>query len=93
MRPKNVGLVLPPELAELLDPTGADVPARAREALVLHLFQQQVISSRKAAELLGISWDAFLELLSERDIPYFQQTIEEVLQDAEVSARARAARP
>lgn len=92
MSAKQVRVTLPPALAQFLDPTGADLGARVREALVLHLFQQDVISSGKAAELLGISWDAFRELHQQYGIPHFRQTIEEVLHDAESSAKARASR-
>ena len=43
----------------------------------------------RSAELLGTSKDAFLDLLGERDIPYLDQTYEEILQDARVAAAAR----
>lgn len=92
MSGKSVRVALPPELADLLAPTGAGLSEKVKEALVIHLFQQEVISSGKAAELLGISWDAFRELHQAHGIPYFRQTIEEVLQDAEVSAAARRER-
>lgn len=85
----TVAVTLPEELTKLVDPSGVKVEARVREALVLFLFEHGTISSRKGAVLLGISWDGFLELLRERKIPYFQQTIEEVLEDAEVSASVR----
>lgn len=88
----TVQVEVPAELAQLLDPTGADVAGRVREALVLQLFHQGAISSGKGAELLGMSKDDFRALLHERGIPYFQQTIAEVLQDAEVAASARADR-
>ena len=88
----NVLVAVPEDVTKLLDPEGTEVDARVREALVLYLYQRQEISSRTGAELLGISWDAFRKLLSERDIPYFQQTAEEVLHDAEVSAQVRAQR-
>jgi predicted HTH domain antitoxin len=80
---------LPPELAHLLDPTGANLGTRVRQALVLELFQEGAISSGRAAELLGISKDAFLDLLAERGIPYLHQTAEELLTDAQVAASAR----
>ncbi|MBA2449791.1 MAG: UPF0175 family protein [Chloroflexi bacterium] len=59
------------------------------ETRVLELFREGVISSGRSAELLGISKDAFLDLLGERGIPYLDQTYEEILQDARVAAAAR----
>jgi predicted HTH domain antitoxin len=76
-------------LAQLLDPSETRVGRRVEEAVVLELFQQAVISSGKAAELLGITWDEFLQLLAKRQIPYFRQSIEEIVEDARVAAAHR----
>ncbi len=92
MRGKNVMVALPPELADLLAPMDADWSEKVKDALVIHLFQQEVISSGKAAELLGISWDAFRELHQAHGIPYFRQTPEELMEDLRVSEEARKAR-
>lgn len=89
----TIQIELPDEIAQLLDPTGSNLDARVREALVLELFREGAISAGKAAELLGISQDAFRELHQRHGIPYFRQTIEEVLSDAEVLASARPDRP
>lgn len=85
-------VALPDDVANLLDPGDGAIQARVREALVLYLFEQEIISSGKGAELLAIPRHEFLDLLYKRGIPYFRQTIEEVLQDAGVSAAARAER-
>jgi len=85
----NLQVDLSADLARLVDPTGSDVAARVRETLVLALFRDGVISSGRSAELLGISKDQFLDLLGERDIPYLDQTYEEILEDARVAASAR----
>lgn len=65
----SVSVSLPVALAKLVNRTGADLDVQVQEALALHLFQQGAISSRTAATLLGISSDAFLELLAARNIP------------------------
>lgn len=85
----RVQVELPEELARWLDPSGADLAGRVLEALVLQLFQDRAISSSRAAELLRMTEDDFLELLAQHGIPYFNQTIEEVLADASVAAAAR----
>ncbi len=81
---------LPAQIVKLIDPTGTQTSARVAETLVLELFQEGRISSGKVAELLGISKDAFRGLLTERSIPYFRQTYEEVLEDAQEAASARS---
>lgn len=90
MSSRRIRVSLPAQVVQLIDPAGTNVSARVAEALVLELFVEGRISSGKAAELLGISKDTFRELLDERGIPYFQQTIEEVLEDAQVAASARS---
>ena len=83
---KPMQIPLRDELVKLLELSDGNIVTRVEEAVVLDLFQTDVISSRKAAELLGITWDDFLHMLTERQIPYFRQSIEEILQDARVTA-------
>lgn len=89
MGSRKIQVEVPAELARLLDPTGSDVAGRVREALVLQLFQQGVISSGRGAELLGLSKDAFWELLHQRGIPYLDITYEELIEDVRVAESAR----
>jgi predicted HTH domain antitoxin len=86
MHPKNVQVSLTPELAQLLDGSGAELESRVREALVLELYQEAVISSGKAAELLDISKDSFRALLRKRGIAYFRQSLDEVVRDAKTAS-------
>ena len=88
--PKNVHVSLPAELVDLLKAGEGDVNVRVQQALVLQLFQEGVISSGKAAEMLHIAKDSFRSLLTERGIPYFHQTAEEVARDAEVASSAKS---
>lgn len=81
MSVKNVQVTLPDELVQLLNKTGDDLSARVREALVLHLFQESTISGGKAAQLLGISKDAFRDLHQRHGIPYFRQTPQELVEE------------
>ncbi len=93
MSTTKVQLELPSGLTQLLDPTGSDLPGRVREALVLHLFQQGVISGGRGAELLGLSEHAFRELQQRHGIPYFRQTREELLEEIRAAYAARANDP
>jgi predicted HTH domain antitoxin len=56
------------ELAELLGPEER-LPQAFTEAVVLELFREHRISVGKAAELLGLSYREFLELLQTKNIP------------------------
>jgi predicted HTH domain antitoxin len=89
MTKKPLQVPLRDELVKLLDLSGGNIATRVEEAVVLELFQRNVISSRKAAELLGISCDNFRHMLAERQIPYFRQTIGEILHDRDVAARIK----
>jgi predicted HTH domain antitoxin len=87
---KKVEISLEAELAKILDPTGTKLNLRVQEAVVLALFQEDVISAGKAAEILRISKDSFRSLLLERRIPYIRQSLEEITRDAEVATSARS---
>lgn len=56
------------ELAELLGPED-QLPQAFTEAVVLELFREHRISAGKAAELLGLSYREFLDLLQTKNIP------------------------
>ena len=51
-------------------PPGIDADA-ARRALALGLFQEGHVSVGKAAEIAGLSYRAFLDVLKERGIPAY----------------------
>ena len=55
------------ELAELLGPED-QLPQAFTEAVVLELFREHRISAGKAAELLGLSYREFLDLLQTKNI-------------------------
>ncbi|MBM4080950.1 MAG: UPF0175 family protein [Planctomycetes bacterium] len=56
------------ELAQLLGPDER-VPEAFTEAALLELYREHRISTGKAAELLGLSYRGFLELLQRKRIP------------------------
>lgn len=70
MSTHRVEIELPQDLMAVLNVPEADLSRRAREWVILELFQEGEISSGKAAEILGLSRSRFLELLNARKLPY-----------------------
>jgi predicted HTH domain antitoxin len=62
---------VPPELVSLLQELGEPTVA-AKECVVLELYRRGVISSGKAAELLGMSRFEFIRYSGRLGIPYFR---------------------
>ena len=70
----SVKIDIDDDLAALLHQTNQPVEQAAREMIVLELYRRGAISSGKAAELLGTSRLAFLQLASRLGIPFFDMT-------------------
>ena len=87
MESLKVQLELPRDLLGALDVPETELEPQLRQLIALELFRQNRISSGKAAELLGISKTAFIQLLARHKIPYFTDTPEEL--DAQVTAVKR----
>ena len=64
----KLSLEFPRSLVEHLWIDEATASAEMKEAVVLDLFRQKRISIRKGAELLGLSYRAFLDLLARRQV-------------------------
>jgi predicted XRE-type DNA-binding protein len=77
---RTLPLQVPEELVALLG-TPEAVTARAKEALVLDLVRQARIGQSKAAELLGITRGALLDLMAEHRIPSGAETAAELATD------------
>jgi predicted HTH domain antitoxin len=71
------------ELVALLEGLHQPVKETARELIVLELYRRGVLSSGRAAELLGLTRDAFIQHASQSGIPYFH------LSEAELQAEIR----
>ena len=67
---------LPPELFTLLQELG-EPAAAVKECVVLELYRRGVISSGKAAELLGMGRLEFIHYAGRLGIPYFRMSAEE----------------
>lgn len=75
---KRFEVELPEEVVSWFGWTETEVPHRIREALVMELLRQHVISQGKAAELLGISrWDLY-EVMGRYKVPAIDMTLEEL---------------
>ncbi len=73
----EVKLDLPPDLLKLLQGMG-DVQQTIKECIVLELYRRGEISTGKAAEILGMSYRQFLDLLAKHKIPLFRYSPEEL---------------
>jgi predicted HTH domain antitoxin len=70
----STNLDLGQELGALLEELGQPVAQAAREMIVLELYRRSLISSGKAAALLGMSRLDFIQRASDLGIPYFRFT-------------------
>jgi predicted HTH domain antitoxin len=70
----SINLDLGEELGSLLAKLGQPVEQAAREMIVLELYRREVISSGRAAALLGMPRLDFIQRASELGIPYFRFT-------------------
>ncbi len=80
----TVSLDLPRDLLGALDVPESGLEDALRELIAVQLYSDGRISSGKAAELLGITKLDFIRLLARHEIPYFNQSPEEL--EAEVAA-------
>lgn len=85
----KLSLEFPQSLVEGLWIDAATASAAMKEAVVLDLFRQRRISIRKGAELLGLSYRAFLALLSHRQIPIADYEAGEIDGDLEALAKSK----
>jgi predicted HTH domain antitoxin len=65
------------DLSGFLATLGQPIEQTAREMIVLELYRRGLVSSGKAAELLGIPRLEFIQRSSELGIPYFRYTDDE----------------
>jgi predicted HTH domain antitoxin len=87
----KVEIELPENLLAALDIPESELGRQAREWVLLELFQEGKISSGKAAEVLGLSKAQFLDLLSQRNLPYLDGDPADL--EREITAAESAAKP
>jgi predicted HTH domain antitoxin len=82
MKNITITLELPEEVGQAFD-SPEEIPAKAREALVLQLLREARISQGRAARLLGITRYDILDLMALHHIPSGPVTAEEMQQEIE----------
>lgn len=77
----SITLEIPNNIHEALHVTPAETEKRLKLELAVALYAQKALSQGKAAELAGLDWFDFNEVLAERAIPmhYGQKELEEDL--------------
>ena len=85
----KLSLEFPQSLVEGLWIDEATASAEMKEAVVLDLFRQKRISIRKGAELLGLSYRAFLALLARCQVPIADCKVEEIDGDLEALQKSK----
>ena len=81
MNTLTVELQMPQDVISLLDVAQAELPQRLQQLIALELFREGYISAGKGAEIMGLPKIKFIQLLAANDIPYLDQTPEELLAD------------
>jgi len=84
----STNLDLGEELGSLVANLGKPIEQTAREMIVLEMYRRGLISSGKAAALLGVSRLEFIQHASELGIPYFRFTDDEWQTEVWESKRA-----
>jgi predicted HTH domain antitoxin len=72
---------LPPELMALLRELGEPAPM-VKECVVIELYRRGLLSSGKAAELLGMTREAFIHYTGRLGIPFLRMTGDEWEEEA-----------
>ena len=77
----SITLDIPNNIHEALHISPAETEQRLKLELAVALYAQKKLSQGKAAELAGMDWFDFNDVLAERDIPmhYGQKELEEDL--------------
>jgi len=74
----STNLDLGEELGAVLEKLGQPAEQTAREMIVLDLYRRSLISSGKAADLLGLERLDFIRHASDLGVPYFRLTENEL---------------
>ena len=77
----SVQIPLDADLVAVLEELGRPAKESARELIVLELYREALISSGKAAELMGLSRLDFIRRAGEQGVPYFRMDAEELRQE------------
>jgi predicted HTH domain antitoxin len=85
-------LHLDEDLVQALHMIDQPVQQAARELIVIELYRRDLITSGKAAELLGMPRTQFIEYAGQLGVPYFRLTAAVVKVDADIAHAAASRR-
>jgi hypothetical protein len=80
----SVHMEFPRDLLGALDLPESALSDRLREVVAVGLFREGNISAGKAAELLDVSKEEFVNVLARHGVPYFSEAPGEIGQQAEI---------
>ncbi len=84
MNTLTVSLNFPYEILGTMSVPETRLAQRLYELIALELFREGIISAGKGGELIGISKIEFIQLLAKYNIPYFNQSSEELVAEVNV---------
>ncbi len=88
----KVALEWPEDILGVLDVTEQELGQRVKELVVMQLVREGRISRGKGAELLGVDWWTFIDLLAKHNIPYFDLSAEELANELQVLSETTGTR-
>lgn len=88
---RTATLKLPKDLFNLLKSLTEDKPVEesVKQEMVLALVRKHKISASRGAELLGMHYQDFLDLMVENEVPFFDYEPGEVKKDVETLKKLR----
>ncbi len=84
----KIQVELPSDLIVALNVEPSDLGRRAREWILMELFQEGIISAGKAAEILGTTKPGFLQLLDLHGLPYLHADRDDLRRQLHVAMEA-----
>lgn len=82
----KIEIEIPQMLAEYIDVNDEDYKKKIKQIMLYELVKGEKISLGRAAEAMEMRKIDFIKDLSRMDIAYFDQTVDEVIEDAKIAA-------
>jgi len=82
MESVKIEIEVPKTVFDYIDYNSKDNQNKLRELMMYQLIKEDKISFGKAAEILGMNKITFITNLGKLGIPYFDASIDEVMEDA-----------
>ena len=83
MESVKIEIEVPKTVLDYIDYNSKDNQSKLRELMMYQLIKEDKISFGKAAEILGMNKITFITNLGKLGIPYFDSSIDEVMEDAQ----------